>query len=166
METGSSQKFIACNRASRAHTVYDIELYDSKKKVQLSFVMGLLSQLSGEPVELFADIADRRFIDLDVDHFDSFQKSQKPRRAFQVANSLTGQGNVTLDIAFESMEDFTPAAIARKVDALNKLLEVQTHLANLLTYMDGKTGAEKLIQKVLQDAGLLKSLRDSSKPVP
>ena len=85
--------------------------------------------------------------------------------AFQVPNTLTGEGNINLDITFESMDDFSPAAIARKVDALQKLLEARSQLANLLTYMDGKTGAENLIQKVLQDQGLLQSLGQAPKLV-
>ena len=164
MGTTSSQKFIARNRAPRVQIEYDVELYGSKKKVQLPFVMGVLSDLSGKPAEPLAPLADRKFTDVDVDNFDSFLKAQKPRVAFQVPNTLTGEGNINLDITFESMEDFSPAAIARKVDALNKLLEARTQLANLLTYMDGKTGAEQLIQKVLQDPELLKSLGQAPKP--
>jgi len=143
---------------------HDVELYGSKKKVQLPFVMGVLSDLSGKPADPLAPVADRKFTDVDVDNFDSFLKSQKPRVAFQVPNTLTGEGNINLDITFESMDDFTPAAIARKVDALNKLLEARTQLSNLMTYMDGKTGAEQLIQKVLQDPELLKSLGQAPKP--
>jgi type VI secretion system protein ImpB len=162
--TTSSQKFVARNRAPRVQIEYDVELYGSKKKVQLPFVMGVLSDLSGKPAEPLPAMADRKFTDVDVDNFDSFLKSQKPRVAFQVPNTLTGEGSISLDITFESMDDFSPAAIARKVDALNKLLEARTQLANLLTYMDGKTGAENLIQKVLQDPDLLKSLGQAPKP--
>jgi type VI secretion system protein ImpB len=165
VETTSSQKFIARNWAPRVQIEYDVELYGSKKNIQLLFVMGMLSDLSGKRAEPMANIADRKFIDVDVDHFDSFLKSQKPRAAFQVPNTLTGEGNINLDITFESMEDFSPAATARKVDALKKLFEARTQLANVLTYMDGKTGAEKLIQKLLQDPELLKSLGQAPKPV-
>ena len=164
MGTTSSQKFISRNRAPRVQIEYDVELYGSKKKVQLPFVMGVLSDLSGKPAEPLAPIADRKFTDVDVDNFDAFLKAQKPRVAFQVPNTLTGEGSINLDITFESMEDFSPAAIARKVDALNKLLEARTQLSNLLTYMDGKTGAETLLQKVLQDPELLKSLGQAPKP--
>jgi type VI secretion system protein ImpB len=162
--TTSSQKFVARNRAPRVQIEYDVELYGSKKKVQLPFVMGVLSDLSGKPAEPLPAMADRKFTDVDVDNFDAFLKSQKPRVAFQVPNTLTGEGSINLDITFESMDDFSPAAIARKVDALNKLLEARSQLANLLTYMDGKTGAENLIQKVLQDPELLKSLGQAPKP--
>ena len=164
MGTTSSQKFVARNRAPRVQIEYDVELYGSKKKVQLPFVMGVLSDLSGKPAEPLPAMADRKFTDVDVDNFDAFLKSQKPRVAFQVPNTLTGEGSINLDITFESMDDFSPAAIARKVEALNKLLEARTQLANLLTYMDGKTGAESLIQKVLQDPELLKSLGQAPKP--
>ena len=164
MGTTSSQKFVARNRAPRVQIEYDVELYGSKKKVQLPFVMGVLSDLSGKPAEPLPAMAERKFTDVDVYNFDAFLKSQKPRVAFQVPNTLTGEGNINLDITFDSMDDFSPAAIARKVDALNKLLEARTQLANLLTYMDGKTGAENLIQKALQDPELLKSLGQAPKP--
>ena len=160
----SSQKFIARNRAPRVQIEYDVELYGAEKKVQLPFVMGVLSDLSGKPTEPLAPVADRKFLDIDVDNFDSRMKAIKPRAAFQVPNTLTGEGNISVDITFESMDDFSPAAIARKVDSLNKLLQARQQLSNLVTYMDGKTGAEELIAKVLQDPALLQALAAAKKP--
>jgi len=160
----SSQKFIARNRAPRVQIEYDVEIYGAEKKIQLPFVMGVLSDLSGKPADALPPVADRKFLDIDVDNFDSRLKAIKPRVAFQVPNALTGEGNLNVEITFESMDDFSPAAVARKVDALNKLLEARQQLANLVTYMDGKGAAEELIAKVLQDPALLKSLADSRKP--
>jgi type VI secretion system protein ImpB len=160
----SSQKFIARNRAPRVQIEYDVELYGSEKKIQLPFVMGVMADLSGKPAEPLPAVADRKYLEIDVDNFDERLKSMKPRVAFQVPNTLTGDGNLSVDITFESMEDFSPAAVARKVEALNKLLETRTQLANLLTYMDGKTGAEELIGKVLKDPALLQALASSPKP--
>jgi type VI secretion system protein ImpB len=160
----SSQKFIARNRAPRVQIEYDVELYGAEKKVQLPFVMGVLSDLSGKPTEPLAPVADRKFLEIDVDNFDSRMKAVKPRAAFQVPNTLTGEGNIAVDITFESMDDFSPAAIARKVDSLNKLLEARQQLSNLVTYMDGKTGAEELIAKVLQDPALMQALAAAQKP--
>jgi type VI secretion system protein ImpB len=161
---GSSQKFIARNRAPRVQIEYDVELYGAQKKVQLPFVMGVMSDLSGKSEEPLPPVADRKFLEVDVDNFDARMKSMKPRVAFQVENTLTGEGNLPVDITFESMDDFSPAAVAKKVDGLNKLLEARTQLANLITYMDGKTGAEELIAKVLADPALLSSLTAESKP--
>jgi len=160
----SSQKFIARNRAPRVQIEYDVEIYGSEKKIQLPFVMGVLADLSGKPTEALPPVADRKFLDIDVDNFDSRLKATKPRLVFQLPNALTGEGNLSVDITFESMDDFSPAAVARKVDALNKLLEAREQLANLVTYMDGKGSAEELIAKVLQDPALLKSLAATKKP--
>jgi type VI secretion system protein ImpB len=161
---GSSQKFIARNRAPRVQIEYDVELYGAQKKVQLPFVMGVLSDLSGKPEEPLPGVADRKFLEVDVDNFDARMKSMKPRVAFQVENTLTGEGNLPVDITFESMDDFSPAAVAKKVAGLDKLLEARTQLANLITYMDGKTGAEELIAKVLADPALLSTLTAEAKP--
>ena len=154
----SSQKFIARNRAPRVQIEYEVELYGAEKKVQLPFVMGVLSDLSGKPSDPLAPVADRKFLEIDVDNFDARMKSMKPRAAFQVPNTLTGEGNIAVDITFESMDDFSPAAVASRVDGLKQMLQARQQLANLLTYMDGKTGAEELLAKVIKDEALLKSL--------
>jgi type VI secretion system protein ImpB len=160
----SSQKFIARNRAPRVQIEYDVEIYGAEKKVQLPFVMGVLADLSGKPAEALPPVADRKFLEIDVDNFDSRMKGIKPRVAFQVPNTLTGEGNLNVELTFDSMDDFTPAAVARKVDALNKLLETRQQLSNLITYMDGKSGAEELVSKLLQDPALLQTLAASKKP--
>ena len=164
MAKASSQKFIARNRSPRVQIEYDLETYGSQKKVQLPFVVGVMSDLSGKPTEPLPPVADRKMLEIDVDNFDDRMKAMKPRAAFTVPNTLTGEGNLAVDLTFESMDDFTPGAIARKVAGLDKLLEARTTLSNLLTYMDGKTGAESLITKVLQDPALLQTIASAPKP--
>jgi type VI secretion system protein ImpB len=160
----SGQKFVGRNRAPRVQIEYDVEVYGSQKKVQLPFVMGVMSDLSGKSEVPLLPVAERDFLEVDVDNFDARMKSIKPRVAFHAPNHLTGEGNVAVDITFESMDDFSPAAIARKVEPLRKLLEARQQLANLVTYMDGKNGAEALLAKLLADPVLLKSLSASEKP--
>jgi len=154
----SSQKFIQRNRAPRVQIEYDVELYGAEKKVQLPFVMGVMSDLSGNPVEPLAPVADRKFMEIDVDNFDDRLKAMKPRVTFQVPNTLTGQGNLSIDLSFDSMDDFSPGAIARKNETLNQLLEARNQLSNLVTYMDGRTGAEDLIANMLKDPTLQQAL--------
>jgi type VI secretion system protein ImpB len=155
----SSQKFIARNRAPRVQIEYDVELYGAEKKVQLPFVMGVLSDLSGKSNGELAPVAERKFVDIDVDNFDARMKSMKPSVAFQVPNTLTGDGNLSVAITFENMDDFSPARVAEKVDGLKQLLEARKQLANLINYMDGKTAAEELLAKVIKDPALLESLK-------
>lgn len=164
MAKASSQKFIARNRAPRVQIEYEVELYGAQKKVQVPFVMGVMADLSGDPAEPLPPVDERKFLTIDVDNFDERMKSMKPRVAFRVPNTLTGEGQINVDLTFESMDDFSPAAVARKVDALSKLLEARTQLDNLVRYMDGKAGAEELIAKVLNDPALLKSLAEKAKP--
>src|SRR3954466_5419549 len=160
----SSQKFIARNRAPRVQIEYDLEVYGSEKKIQLPIVMGVLADLSGKPTEPLPPVEERKFLDVDVDNFDQRLKAMKPHLAFAVENTLTGEGKLMVEITFQNMDDFSPAAVARKVDALAKLLEAREQLSNLLTYMDGKQGAEDLIAKVLQDPALLKTVASAATP--
>lgn len=164
MAKESSQKFIARNRAPRVQIEYDVELYGAEKKVHLPFVMGVMADLAGNPEEPLPSIADRKFMEFDVDNFDERMKAMKPRATFRVDNTLTDEGQLNVDLTFESMDDFSPAAVARKVDSLNQLLEARTQLSNLVTYMDGKTGAEELIAKTINDPALMQSLVSAPNP--
>jgi type VI secretion system protein ImpB len=159
-----AQKFIARNRAPRVQIEYDVEVFGAQKKVSLPFVMGVLADLSGKPADPLAAVADRKFQDFDVDNFDTRMKAMKPRVQFSVPNTLTGEGNIPVEMTFQGMDDFSPAAVARSVEPLRKLLEARQELNNLITYMDGKTGAEQLLERVLKDPELLKSLAATPKP--
>ena len=160
----SSQKFIARNRAQRVQIEYDLETYRAEQTINLPVVMGVMADLSGKPEEALPAVAERKFLEIDVENFDERMKSAKPRVAFQVPNTLTGDGNLNVDLTFESMDDFSPAAVAKKVEGLNKLLAARTQLANLITYMDGKGGAEELVAKLLTDSALMQALSSAPKP--
>jgi type VI secretion system protein ImpB len=162
--SGNSQKFIARNRAPRVQIEYDVEIYGSEKKIELPFVMGVLADLSGESTNEKIDVSERKFLEIDIDNFDERMRAVQPRVAFGVPNALSGEGQVMVDITFESMDDFSPASIAKKVDALKQLLEARTQLANLQTYMDGKSRAEDLVRKLLTDKALMQTLASAPKP--
>lgn len=151
-----SQKFLSRNRAPRVQIEYDVELYGAQKKVQLPFVMGVFSDLSGTSEK--PDVASRAFLEIDTDNFDDRMRGIAPRAQFTVPNTLTGEGALAIDLSFERMEDFSPQAIARKVDALKPLFEARQQLSDLMAYMDGKSGAETLIEKLLNSPALLAAL--------
>jgi type VI secretion system protein ImpB len=154
----SSQKFIARNRAPRVQIEYDVELYGAEKKIQLPFVMGVMADLSGNPAEALPPPGEREMLEIDVDNFDERLKAMKPRVAFAVPNTLTGQDDLKVEITFDNMDDFSPAAVARKVGALRELLDARTQLDNLKTYLDGKDKAEDVIKNVLKDPAMLQAL--------
>ena len=162
MGNASSQKFIARNRAPRVQIEYDVEVYGSEKKVELPFVMGVMADLSGQPATPLLPVADRKFLAIDIDNFDERMKAVQPRVAVAVPNTLTGDGRLLVDMVFECIDDFSPAAVARKVPALARLLEARSQLSNLQTFMDGKAGAEGLLNQLLQQPLLMRALAQPS----
>lgn len=164
MAKNSGQKFLQQNRAPRVQIEYDLETNGASQSKQIPFVMGVLADLSGKSAPELPEIEQRKALEIDTDNFDSRLKAMQPRVSVDVPNKLTGAGNLSVELTFESLDDFSPAAIARKVEPLAKLLEARTQLANLVTYMDGKAGAERLITQALQDPALLQSLVSAPKP--
>jgi type VI secretion system protein ImpB len=152
------QKFIKENRAPRVHIEYEVETYGSRQKVDLPFVMGVMSDLSGKSLVEKKTLDKRDFVEFDMDNFEQKMEAIAPRAAFIVENTLTGEGKMGVDLTFKSLDDFGPGAIAKNVPALAKLLEAREQLNDLMVYMDGKDGAQGLLDKVLKDPDLLKAL--------
>jgi type VI secretion system protein ImpB len=158
MPVKSGQRFIKENRAPRVHIEYEVDTFGSKKKVELPFIMGVMSDLSGKSIKERPTIDKREFEEFDIDNFQDRMKGIAPRAAFQVENTLTGTGKLAVDLTFENMDDFSPAEVAKKLPALAKLLEARQQLNDLMLYMDGKDGAQDLLDRLLKDPNLLKSL--------
>ncbi len=158
MSSKSGQRFIKENRAPRVHIEYEVETFGAKQKVDLPFVMGVMSDLSGKSNKEKTAINDRTFDEFDMDNFDRKMKDIAPRAAFAVDNTLTGEGKFGVDMTFSSMDDFAPGNIAKNVPELAKILEARQQLNDLMLYMDGKDGAQGLLDKMLKDPDLLKAL--------
>jgi type VI secretion system protein ImpB len=158
MSSKSGQRFIKENRAPRVHIEYEVETYGARQKVELPFVMGVMSDLSGKSTVEKKQLDKRDFLEFDMDNFEQRMEAIAPRAVFQVENTLTGEGKVAVDLNFKSMEDFTPGKVAEQVPALKKLLDARRELSDLMAYMDGKDGAQELLDKVLKDPELMKSL--------
>lgn len=164
MAKDSGQKFIGRNRPPRVQIAYE-DPYDAERKIELPFVMGVLSDLSGpNPGVEKPDVADRNFVDIDMDNFDNRMSAIEPGTSVTVPDRLRADPDAKLSVSlrFKKMEDFSPAAIARQVPALAKLLEARDQLANLLLYMDGKVDAETRLKKLLSDPQLMTALSHRS----
>ncbi len=153
--TRSSQKFIARNRAPRVQIEYDIELYGAEKKIALPFIVGVFADLAGHPSETPPHLLDRRMKEIDIDNFDDLLRETKPRVTFVVPNTIGHSASLEVDITFESLDDFSPTVVARNVGGLGTLLEKRAQLSNLMTYMDGKSGTELVVEQLLNDRKLL-----------
>src|SRR4051812_17119025 len=125
MPQEQGQKFIQRNRAPRVQIEYDLETYGAEKKIELPFIAGVMADLAGKPEEPLPPVAERKFLEIDVDNFNDRLKALRPRVAFTIPNVLPNEGNMSTDMTFKSRDVFTPAAIARKVEPLRKLLEAR-----------------------------------------
>jgi type VI secretion system protein ImpB len=162
MATDSGQKFIGRNRPPRVHITYQ-DPYDADRLVELPFVMGVLADLSGNsPGVEKAKIEDRKFLEFDMDNFENRLAAIQPGISMRVENKLgDGSGeNMSVNLRFNKMADFSPAAVARQVPSMAKLLEAREQLANLLRYMDGKAAAEEQLKKLLNDPQLMQALKE------
>ncbi len=158
--SNSGQKFISRNRKPRVHITYE-DPYDAEKLIELPFVMGVLADLSGNASQVAKpEMADRKFLDIDMDNFDKRMAAIEPALSMKVKNRL-GDGGETMSVnmKFSKMDDFSPAAIARQVPATAKLLQAREQLANLLRYMDGKAAAEDSLKKLLSDPELMAAMK-------
>ena len=164
MATDSGQKFIKRNRPPRVHITYE-NPNNIDEKIELPFVMGVMSDLSGNaPGVEKEEIGNRKLVDIDMDNFDKRMEAIAPGAAFRVDNKLgDGSGEkLGVNLQFRKMDDFSPAAIAKQVPALNQLLKARTQLANLMRYMDGKVAAENQLKKLLSDPVLMAALKDKA----
>ncbi len=161
----SGQKFIKRNRPPRVQIQYE-DPYNAEKMVELPFVMGVMSDLSGNASDVEkASIADRKYLDIDMDNFDDRMKAVKPGLTFKVTNKLgdaKGDEKMAVKLDFEKMADFNPAAVVRQIPAMAKLLKAREQLSNLQRYMDGKVAAEDQIKALLKDPELMKVLKERS----
>lgn len=154
----SGQRFIKENRAPRVHIEYEVETYGARQKVELPFVMGVFSDLSGKSHVEKKSVDKRDFTEFDMDNFEQRMEAIAPRAAFNVDNTLSGEGKMAVDLTFKNMDSFSPGEVAKNVPALAKLLEARNQLNDLLLYMDGKDGAQELLDKVLKDPTLMQAL--------
>jgi len=162
MAKQSGQRFIKRNRPPRVHITYD-DPTNVEEKIELPFVMGVMSDLSGNsPGVEKVDIKDRKVLDIDMDNIDNRMAAIQPGVSFRVTNKLSENSDekMSVNLQFNKMADFDPAAVARQVPALAKLLEARTHLANLMRYMDGKVAAEESLKKLLADPQLMLALKN------
>ena len=161
MAKDSLQKKLTRVRPPRVHITYDVETGDAIEKRDIPFVVGVMADLSGQPEQPLPALKDRNFIAIDKDTFDPVLGRIAPRLAFKVDNKLSEDDNrLGIELRFNSMADFEPAAVARQIPAVAKLLEARMQLANLQRYVDGKVAAEEHLRKLLADPQLMQALKD------
>ncbi|MEJ2204518.1 MAG: type VI secretion system contractile sheath small subunit [Gemmatimonadota bacterium] len=155
----SSQHTLGRVRPPRVNITYDVEVGGAIEKKELPFVMGVLGDFSGQPVEPLEKLKDRKFVEVTPDNFDQVLSSMKPHLAFTVDNKLSDEGGkIAVDLSFESLEDFQPDRVAQQVEPIKKLLDLRSQLADLRGSLQGNEKLEEILQASVSDEEKLKKL--------
>ncbi|MBA1245051.1 type VI secretion system contractile sheath small subunit [Pseudomonas japonica] len=146
-------------RAPRVHITYDVDIGDAQEKKELPFVVGVLGDFCGKPLEALPKLKNRKFVYIDRDNFNGVLKGIKPRLSYRVENTLAKDGSqLGIELNFNRMEDFEPQNVVKQVEPLRKFLEVRNKLADLRNKMGGNDKLEELLMDVLQNTEKLKEL--------
>ena len=149
-------------RPPRVHVAYDVEIGDAIEAKELPFVMGVLADLTGQPVEPLARLKDRRFVEVTPDNFDSVLESMKPHLSYSVENKLSEDpqaGQMKVDLNFKSMEDFEPEQVARQVKPLRELLDLRTKLSDLRGSLQGNEKLDEVLLDAVSSTEKMQKLR-------
>lgn len=155
----SLQKWMGRNRPPRVQITYDVEIGDAVEKKELPLVVGLLADLSGQPLVPPPKLKERRFVEIDRDNFNSVMARIAPRLDLSVPDTLKGEGNLKVELQFNEFDQFHPEAVARQIPRLAKLVEARQQLRDLLGKLDGNDELDALLENILQNTEDLKALK-------
>jgi type VI secretion system protein ImpB len=154
--SGSAKISLDKARKPRSHENMVVFTFGARKNMELPFIIGVMADLSGKPKQALPAVSQRQFLEVDSGNFEARMAAVRPRAAFAVPNKMSPEGgNLTVDLEFESMDDFKPDRVARKIEPLRLLLEQRDALENLKSYLDGKEDAEKLLDDLLKKVDAL-----------
>src|SRR5215813_1004742 len=121
-------------RKPRVHITYDVETEGAEIQRELPFVVGIMGDFSGDPTAPLRPLADRKFTQIDRDNFNDVMASMNPGLKLKVDNKLADDGTqMSVDLKFNSLDDFEPARVASQVPALAALLETRSMLRDPMT---------------------------------
>ena len=159
MAAESQQKKLSRVRKPRVHITYDVEIGDAEVQKELPFVVGVMGDFSGDPTQKLKPLKDRKFIEIDRDSFNDVLKRMNPGLNMRVENTLADDGSeMSVNLKFESMEDFEPAKVVEQVEPLKKLMETRDKLRDLASKIDRSDDLENVLEQVLSNTDQLKQL--------
>ncbi len=139
-------------RKPRVHIKYEVETEGAVVQKELPFVVGIMGDFSGDPTQELKPITERKFIQIDRDNFNDVMRRMAPGLNFKVKNTLADDGSeMAVDLKFDSMDDFEPAAVVKQVEPLRKLQETRDKLRDLMTKVDRSEKLEAMLEQVLEN---------------
>ena len=148
----SSQQRIGRVRPPRVQITYDVEDGGATASRELPLVAGVVSDLSGDgddPV----DYAQREFVEVEQGGVDNLMKRISPTLKFAVSDEISGDEGteISVDLNFESIDDFSPMGVAAQIPQTAKLLEARRRLADLYGKIESNEKLDGILGEILAD---------------
>jgi len=141
-------------RPPRVQITYDVDIGDSQTVKELPLVIGVMGDFTNSDDAL----RERKFLNIDKDNFNDIMSAMKPEAEVQIKSALPEQpGNLVVSLTFNSMEDFSPDAIARQVDPLRKLVELREQLCDLRNRAASNERLKEQLSELLQQQNFVSS---------
>jgi len=158
----SKQHWLDRNRPPRVQITYDVETGGAIEKKEIPFVVGVLSDLSGDNTPQ-TKVKERKFSQVDRDNFNDYLGSIAPTLTFEVPNKLGGdREKLKVELAFNNIGDFRPEQIVAHVDELKRLHDARQHLNDLLAKLEGNDVLNKALRDLLSDDQKLGAVKDET----
>jgi type VI secretion system protein ImpB len=162
MARASAQHKLDRVRPPRVQITYDVEIGGAIELKELPFVVGVLGDFTGNPVEPLPRLKERKFVEVNPDNFDSVLEGMRPHLSYAVENKLSEDSNapqLKVDLHFKKMDDFEPGNVAKQVKPLKELLDLRTRLADLRGTLQGNDKLEELLLDAVGNTEKLDKLK-------
>ncbi len=152
---GSFQKEIP---KARINLSLNVETGGQRKKVELPLKMLVMGDFSNNQTK--EKIADRARININKNNFESVMKELKPTTRFEVQNELAKDGSdMSVDLSFESINDFRPDRVAQQIPELHSLMAMRNLLKDLKSNLLDNAKFRKELEAIVADQPQLDGLR-------
>jgi len=150
-------------RKPRVHITYQVEVGGAIENRQIPFVVGVMSDLSGNAGKARGELRDGRFVNVDSGSFNDVLGKINPGLEINVPNTIAGDASkLGVKLEFKKMDDFLPENLVKKIPELNALQDAREKLHQLSVKVNASHKLEKLIEDVVQNTEALKRVKDEA----
>lgn len=156
----SVQKKLLKVKPPRIQITYDIETNGAMITKELPAIFGIIGDFSGmrDENKPLIDYKLRKFINLDGGNFTDVFKSFNPRILLSILD-MDGKTTNTFEYLLDSISDFKPINIIKKIDTLFKLYQQKKKITELRTKYDLNKKSGTVLDNLLSDNGLQETFK-------
>jgi len=145
----------------RVNLSYKVEIGGAFENRQIPFVVGVMADLSGSGATALPGLRERGFVEVDKNNLEDVLRGAAPKLEFKVPNQISGDGSsIGIELKFESMDDFTPEEVAKRVEPIRKLVEARQKLHEIAVRVNSSEKLDRLLEEVITNTEALKKVSE------